>query len=86
MKVYGDFSREKAPIVTLNWMDVPSGELADELAEDYGIAVRAGAHCAPRLHEALGTKEQGAVRFSFGYQNTEDEVETALDVLRKICR
>ena len=86
MKVYGDFSRERAPIVTMNWQDVPSGELADELAEEYGIASRAGAHCAPRLHEALGTKEQGAVRFSFGYQNTEAEVDTVLDVLRKICR
>ncbi len=86
MKIYGDFGREKAPIVSLNWQDVPSGELADELAEDYGIATRAGAHCAPRLHEALGTKEQGAVRFSFGYHNTVDDVDRALDALRKMCQ
>ncbi|MDO4203615.1 MAG: aminotransferase class V-fold PLP-dependent enzyme [Selenomonadaceae bacterium] len=86
MKVYGDFDNEKAPIVSLNWQDVPSGELADELAEEYGIASRAGAHCAPRLHEALGTKGQGAVRFSFGYHNTEEEVDRALSALRKICQ
>ena len=86
MKLYGDFSGERAPVVALNWRDVPSGELADELAEDYVIATRAGAHCAPRLHEALGTKEQGAVRFSFGWQNTETEVETVLNILKEICR
>ena len=86
MKLYGDFSGERAPVVALNWREVPSGELADELAEDYGIATRAGAHCAPRLHEALGTKEQGAVRFSFGWQNTEAEVETVLNILKEICR
>lgn len=85
IKVYGDFSGDRAPIVALNYGEVPSGELADELAEDYDIATRPGAHCAPRMHAALGTVEQGAVRFSFGYANTEAEVEEALEALRKLC-
>ena len=83
--VYGDFSGEHAPIVALNLCGVGSGELADALAEDYGIAVRAGAHCAPRLHEALGTREQGAVRFSFSYFNTAGEIDAALDALRELA-
>ncbi len=86
MKVYGDFTGDRAPIVSLNWQDVPSGELADALAEDYGIATRAGAHCAPRMHRALGTVEQGAVRFSFGHGNTAQEVDEALEALRSLCR
>lgn len=86
IKVYGDFSADRAPIVALNYEDVPSGELADELAEDYAIATRPGAHCAPRMHAALGTVEQGAVRFSFGYANTEADVDAALEALRRICR
>lgn len=46
--IYGDFSAPcRAPIVSLNLGDLPSGEVGDALAEDYGIAVRAGAHCAP---------------------------------------
>ena len=85
IKVYGDFSGDRAPIVTLNYLDIPSGELADELADEYEIATRAGAHCAPRMHQALGTVEQGAVRFSFGYGNDEKDVDLALEALRSIC-
>lgn len=83
--VYGDFSGEHAAIVSLNIRDVGSGEVADALAEDYDIAVRAGAHCAPRLHEALGTVEQGAVRFSFSYFNTDDEIDAAIDAIRDLA-
>ena len=44
----------------------------------------AGAHCAPRLHEALGTKACGAVRFSFGWFNETEEVDAALAALREM--
>ena len=83
--VYGDFSGEHAAIVSLNIRDIDSGEVADALAEDYGVAVRAGAHCAPRLHEALGTRAQGAVRFSFSYFTTEDEIDAAAAALRELA-
>ena len=83
--VYGGFSGERAPIVALNLRGVGSGELADALSEVYGVATRAGAHCAPRLHEALGTREQGAVRFSFSYFNTASEIDAALAALRELA-
>ncbi len=83
--VYGDFSGDRAAIVTLNIRDLDSGEVSDTLSEDYGIATRAGAHCAPRLHEALGTKEQGAVRFSFSYFNTENEIDAAISAVRELA-
>lgn len=76
----------RAPIIALNWKDVESTELADALMEEYGIATRAGAHCAPRMHQALGTVEQGAVRFSFGYANTLEEVDQAVKALKELCR
>lgn len=85
VNVYGDFGREHAAIVTLNIGDLDSGEVADTLFEDYGIATRAGAHCAPRLHRALGTEKQGAVRFSFSYFNTEEEIDSAIQALREIA-
>ena len=84
--VYGDFGRDHAAIVTLNIGSRDSGEVADILFETYGIAVRAGAHCAPRLHQALGTKDQGAVRFSFSYFNTPDEIDQAIRAVTKIAR
>lgn len=84
--VYGDFSTwMRAPIVALNIWDYDSSEVSDELSQVYDIATRPGAHCAPRLHQALGTAEQGAVRFSFSYYNTEEEVQAAIDAVRKIA-
>ena len=83
--VYGDFTHERTAVVALNIADLDSGEVADALAEDYGIATRSGAHCAPRLHRALGTEGQGAVRFSFGWYNTEEEADAAVNALREIA-
>ena len=83
--VYGDFDHRRAPIVTLNIGDMDSGEVSDILMEDFGIAVRSGAHCAPRMHEALGTAARGAVRFSFGFFNTEEETEAAVAAVRSIA-
>ena len=84
IRIYGDFTADRAPIVTLNLRDYDSSAVADELAQSYGIATRPGAHCAPRLHQALGTTEQGAVRFSFGWQNTVEEVDAAVAALREL--
>ena len=84
--VYGDFSTwERAPIVSLNIGDNPSEDVCDELAVRYGIATRGGAHCAPLMHEQLGTVEQGAVRFSFCYFTTEEEVEKAILAVKEIA-
>ena len=83
--VYGDFSGDRAAIVTLNIRDYDSGAVSDALAEDYGIATRAGAHCAPRMHEALGTKEQGAVRFSFSWFTTEEEIDVAIRAVAELA-
>ena len=83
--VYGDFDTDRAAIVALNIRELDSGSVADTLSEVYGIAVRAGAHCAPRMHAALGTTEQGAVRFSFSYFNTEAEIDTAITAVREIA-
>lgn len=84
--VYGDFTApERAAIVSLNVRDYDSGLVSQTLNDSYGIATRSGAHCAPRLHMALGTKAQGAVRFSFGWFNTAEEVETAIRAVREIA-
>ena len=84
--VYGDFSGdERAAIVALNIGELDSSAVSDELSETYGIATRPGAHCAPRLHEALGTVRQGTVHFSFSWYNTEDEVDAAIAAVRELA-
>ena len=72
-------------IQSLNIRDYDSARVADWLYEDYGIAVRGGAHCAPLMHEALGTREQGVVRFSFSYFNTEAEADEAAAAVRELA-
>lgn len=65
-------------IVALNLGDVDSAAVGDALNAEFGICTRAGAHCAPLMHEALGTERQGAVRFSFSSFNTLDEVDAGI--------
>ena len=77
--VYGDFTQpRRSAIVALNVRDYDSAAVSDELSETYRIATRPGAHCAPRMHQALGTVDRGAVRFSFSWFNTAEEVDTAI--------
>ena len=83
--VYGDFSAERTAVVTLNIWDEDSSIISDTLFEDYDIATRPGAHCAPRMHQALGTTEQGAVRFSFSWFNTEADVDAAIEAVRDLA-
>ncbi|MBR2048685.1 MAG: aminotransferase class V-fold PLP-dependent enzyme [Oscillospiraceae bacterium] len=85
--VYGDFSsRNRCAIVSLNIRDYDSGAVSDALSAEYGIATRPGAHCAPLMHKALGTVEQGAVRFSFSHYNTIEEIEIAVSALRELSQ
>lgn len=84
--VYGAKVRGKhAPVVMMNLHDTDSSELAGLLNDDWDIAVRPGLHCAPLAHETMGTFRQGAVRFSFGYTNTDADVDRALEAIRAIA-
>lgn len=83
--LYGAFDGPHAPIVSLNLQGEDSARVADALWEEFGVCVRAGAHCAPRMHQALGTVEQGVVRFSFSHQNTREEVILAAQALRTLA-
>jgi len=84
--VYGDFETERTAVVALNIRDYDSGAVSDALYEEYGIATRPGAHCAPRMHEALGTADRGAVRFSFSWFNTEAEVDRAIAAVAELAK
>jgi selenocysteine lyase/cysteine desulfurase len=86
VKIYGDLSAEKrTAIVTINIDGLDSDEVCDMLWTDYGICVRSGAHCAPLMHKALGTDKIGAVRFSFSYFNTEEEIDEGIKAVKNIA-
>lgn len=87
IKIYGDFNTYlRSPIVALNIGDYDSGDISEELADTYNIATRAGAHCAPLMHKALGTDKQGAVRFSFSYFNNSEEIEIAINAINELSK
>ena len=70
--------------ITIDGMDPAS--IAYELESTYHIMTRVGLHCAPRAHQTLGTYPEGIVRFSFGYANTHEDVESALSALHRILK
>lgn len=87
VKIYGDFdTEERCAIVTMNIGDYDSSEVSDELLMTYEISTRPGAHCAPLMHEALGTVDQGAVRFSFSHYNTDEEIEVAIEAIKELAK
>ena len=80
---YGDYeAKDRAPIVTINIEDYDSAKISDILLMDYGIETRSGGHCAPLMHKAFGTVEQGSVRFSFSHKNTIEETDAAIQAIR----
>ena len=86
LEFYGDFTKDRTAVVALNFKGISASDVADVLAEEYDIAVRPGAHCAPLMHEVLGTQEQGIVRFSFSSMNTEEEVDYAIKAIKSIAK
>jgi cysteine desulfurase family protein len=85
VKIYGDFSSDnRLPVISLNIDGLTSSEVAARLWDSFGIATRAGSHCAPLLHKRLGTMDIGMVRFSFSYFNTEEEIKMGVDAVKSI--
>ena len=62
-------------VMSFNVEGLEAGETGTMLDVDHGIACRTGLHCAPLVHEQLGTaKIKGSVRFGIGPFNTEDHI------------
>lgn len=86
VEIYGDFSTpNRCGIVSLNIKDYDSAIVSDLLANEYMIHTRAGGHCAPLMHQALGTQGRGLVRFSFSHFNTMEEITYGIQAVREIA-
>jgi cysteine desulfurase family protein len=80
-----DFSRH-AGVCSVRVAGTDVAEVGHRLDAEYGIMVRTGLHCSPLAHATLGTIDTGTVRFSFGYYNTEEQVDAAVRALAEIAR
>ena len=82
LKIIGKKTSEgRVGVVSIQTEKTGLSELAFRLENEYGILTRVGLHCAPAAHRTLGTYPTGTIRFSFGYTNTEEEIDTALTAL-----
>ncbi len=87
VRIYGpgEASRQIS-VVSFNVDGLTPSEVSFAFDEQYGILSRPGLHCAPSAHRTIGTFPGGTVRFSFGYFNTEEEINYALDAVRQLSR
>ena len=72
--------------MSFNVEGLEAGETGTMLDVDHSIACRTGLHCAPLVHEQLGTaKIKGSVRFGIGPFNTEDHIQAAVKAVSEIA-
>ncbi|MFG0292300.1 MAG: aminotransferase class V-fold PLP-dependent enzyme [Phycisphaerales bacterium JB050] len=76
-----DFA-DALPTIAMNLAGWDAGDLAEVLDASFGIAVRAGLHCSPRCHRAMGTLEGGGcLRVSLGSTTSEDDARRLVGAL-----
>lgn len=77
---------KRGPVVSLDFIGRDNAEVSFLLDSEYGISTRCGMHCAPNAHKTLQTYPQGTVRFAFGFQNTMEDVDWAVQAIKKILQ
>ncbi len=74
----------RVAVVSISVADWEPTDLAAALDSSYGIAVRAGLHCAPLAHRCIGTFPEGTVRLSPGWTTTSEEISLAIAAIREL--
>lgn len=74
----------RSAVVSIQTLDEDMASAAWHLDHDYHIMTRVGLHCAPNAHKTLGTYPAGTIRFSFGPQNTNNEIDFCIRALKEI--
>lgn len=81
IKIYSNIDNCSG-VISFNLNNCDCNDVANFLDKKYNIAVRSGLHCAPLIHQQLGTAEQGgAIRISLTHQNNANEIDRLIDAL-----
>jgi cysteine desulfurase / selenocysteine lyase len=81
-----DSAKDRISVLLFNVDGLEAADTGTMLDVDYNIACRTGLHCAPRVHEHLGTdKIHGAVRFGVGPFNTPGHIDKAIQAVGEIA-
>jgi len=84
--LYGTKSlKNRVPVLSFNIGGYEASDVGILLDGDHNIAVRTGLHCAPKIHEQLGTTPTGSVRFGIGPMNTEEDIYSAIKAVKEIA-
>ena len=75
---------DRNAVVSIQTPEIDMSQVAWQLDNEYGVLTRVGLHCAPNAHKTLGTYPAGTIRFSFGPENTKNELDFAIQGLKKI--
>jgi cysteine desulfurase / selenocysteine lyase len=72
-------------IASLNLTRVPCATVARLLDDEWGVMTRAGLHCSPATHRSLGTAPEGTLRFSWGNDTSDADIDVAIEAVRTIA-
>jgi selenocysteine lyase/cysteine desulfurase len=76
---------QSSGILSLNVDGTPCATVARLLDDEWGVMTRAGLHCSPSAHRSLGTAPDGTLRFSWGNETTDAEIDTAVEAVREVA-
>ena len=72
-------------MLSMNFTGLSPSDSAYILGDTYGITVRAGLHCSPLIHQAMGTGARGTVRVSVSWFTTEEEIRSFIKAAEEIA-
>ena len=73
-------------VVSIQTPEIDMSQVAWQLDSEFGVMTRVGLHCAPNAHKTLGTYPAGTIRFSFGPENTKEELDFAIHGIKEILK
>jgi len=76
----------RLPVISFNVNGFEAADVGVQLDVDHSIVTRTGLHCAPKIHETIGTGKAGTVRFSIGPFNNGQEIEKAIAGVQEIAQ
>lgn len=76
---------QRTPVFSFNIQGMDPAQAGTRLDVDYNVACRTGLHCAPLVHEGMGTSPEGTIRFSVGPFTSEADVRCGLRAVRDLA-
>jgi len=81
-----EMERDHLPVFVFNIDGLPADQVGTFLDVEHDVITRTGLHCAPQVHEGIGTfEDHGTIRFSPGVFTTDDDVERAIDAVAEVA-